>query len=60
MTVRLLIPFDASPAALRAVVVASMMARESASVRSTCTCGNSAPGIVNILGSAPVASSSRS
>ena len=38
----------------------SMMARQSASERSVCTCGWSAPGIGSRTGSAPVASSSRS
>ncbi len=37
-----------------------MMARLSASERSTCTCGRSAPGTASATGSAPVASNSAS
>ena len=43
--------------AMRAVLALSMIALQSASERSVCTCGWSAPGIVRRTGSAPVASS---
>ena len=49
-----------STATRRALLVRSMMARQSASDRSVSTCGSSAPGIDKRTGSAPVASSSRS
>ena len=46
--------------ARRAVAARAMMARQSPSVRSVCTCGRSMPGNGRRTGSAPVASSSRS